>query len=56
MLEFEPFQGDNNICVFQTLEEYILRSKPWREESNHTQLLLGHIEPHSPCFIKNKWF
>ena len=29
------------------LEEYILRAKPWREKSNHTQLLLNHIEPHS---------
>ena len=36
------------IFVFlRHLEEYIVRAKPWREKSNHTQLLLNHIEPHS---------
>ena len=48
VLEFERFQDDNNIYVFETLEEYILRAKPWREKSNHTHLLLSHTEPHSP--------
>ena len=38
VLDFELFQDDNNICVFETLEEYIFRAKPWREKSNHTQL------------------
>ena len=33
---------------FLRLEEYIFRAKPWREKSNHNQLLLSHIEPHSP--------
>ena len=32
VLKFECFQDDNNICVFETLEEYILREKPWREK------------------------
>ena len=48
VLEFERFQDDNNIFVFDTLEEYIFRAKPWREKSTHNQLLLSHIEPHSP--------
>ena len=34
---------NNNICVFETLKEYIFRAKPWREKSNYTQLLLSHI-------------
>ena len=38
VLDFELFQDDNNICVFETLEGYIFRAKPWREKSNHTQL------------------
>ena len=33
VLEFERFQDDNNICVFEILEEYIFRVKPWREKS-----------------------
>ena len=48
VIEFERFQDDNNICVFQTSEEYIFRAKPWREKSNLNQLLLSHIESHSP--------
>ena len=31
VLEFERFQDQNNICVFETLEEYILLTKPWRD-------------------------
>ena len=41
MLEFGHFQGDSNICVFETLEKYIFRSKPCREKSNHIQCLGG---------------
>ena len=48
VLEFERFQDDNNICFFEALGEYILLAKPWREKLNHTQLLLSHIELHSP--------
>ena len=48
MLEFEHFQYDNNSSVFETLEEYIFRAKPWRRKSNHAQLLLSRIEQHSP--------
>ena len=33
VLGFERFQDDNNICVFEILEEYIFRVKPWREKS-----------------------
>ena len=47
VLEFERFEDDNSICAFETLEEYIFRSKPWREKSNHTKSLLSHIEPNS---------
>ena len=47
VLEFEHFQDDNNICAFETIEEHIFRAKPWREKSNHAQLLLSHIDPHS---------
>ena len=45
---FESFQDDNNICVFETLEEYIFRAESWREKSNHTQLLFSHTEHYSP--------
>ena len=58
VFEFERFQDDNNICVFETLEEYIWRAKPLREKSNHTQLLLSHTEPHSTvktCTL-SRWF
>ena len=48
VLDFEHFQDDSNICIFETLEEYIFRAKPSCEKSNHTQLFLSHIEPHSP--------
>ena len=47
VLEFECFQDDNNICVFETSEDHIFRAKPWREKSNHNKLLLSHIEAHS---------
>ena len=46
-LEFECFQSDDNICVFETLEEYIFCVKPCLKKSNYTQLLLSRIEPHS---------
>ena len=48
VLEFERFQDDNNIFVFEILDEYILLAKPWREKLNHTQLLLSHIESSIP--------
>ena len=48
VLEFERFQDDNNICVFETLEVHIFRAKPWREITNHTGSLLCHIESHFP--------
>ena len=58
VFEFERFQDDNNICVFETLDEYIWRAKPLREKSNHTQLLLSHTEPQSPVktCILSRWF
>ena len=31
-----------------TLEEYNFRAKSWREKSNHTKLLLSHVDPYSP--------
>ena len=31
-LEFERFQDDNNICVFETLEKHIFRAKLGREK------------------------
>ena len=37
LLEFERFQDDRNIFVFQALKEYILFPKPWREKSKQTQ-------------------
>ena len=48
MLDLEHFQDDSNICIFETLEEYIFRAKPSCEKSDHTQLFLSHIEPHFP--------
>ena len=48
VLEFERSQDANNICIFETLEEYIFSAKLWRETLCHTQLLLSNIEPHSP--------
>ena len=47
VLEFERFEYVANIGVFETLEEYMFRVKPWHEKSNHTQLLASHIELHS---------
>ena len=49
VLKFErSVQDDNNICVFETLEEYTFCAKPSRQKSNHSQLLLSHIELRSP--------
>ena len=38
VLEFERSQDVNNICIFETLEEYIFSAKLWREKLCHTQL------------------
>ena len=48
ILEFERFESEPNICVVEALEAYIKLSKPWREETQKTQLLLNYIKPHSP--------
>ena len=33
VLVLESFQDDNNICVFEVLQEYIIRANPWRKKS-----------------------
>ena len=48
ILEFERFESEPNICVVEALEAYIKLSKPWREGTQKTQLLLSYIKPHSP--------
>ena len=35
------------LCVAETLNEYINRSKPWRESNHEKQLLLSSIKPHN---------
>ena len=52
VLEFERFRDDNNICVFETLEEYIFRVKLWQEKSNHTQLLSHSVRTASTSKAK----
>ena len=41
ILEFERFESEPNICVVEALEAYIKLSKPWREGTQKTQLLLN---------------
>ena len=56
ILEFERFESEPNICVVEALEVYIKLSKPWREGTQKTQLLLSYIKPHSPvkaCTLSN---
>ena len=56
ILEFERFESEPNICVVEALEAYIKLSKPWKEETQKTQLLLSYIKPHSPvkaCTLSN---
>ena len=41
------FDEDKALCVVETLNEYINRSKPWKESNHEKQLLLYSIRPHN---------
>ena len=41
------FGEDKALCVVDNLNEYIKRSKPWRESNHEKQLLLSSIRPHN---------
>ena len=42
---FSAFLEDPQLCVVNCLDEYLLRSKGWRN-GHKNQLLLSHINPH----------
>ena len=42
------FGEDETLCVVETLNEYINRSKAWRESNHEKQLPLSSIRPHNP--------
>ena len=46
-INYFAFGEDKTLCVVETLNEYINRSKPWRESNNKKQLLLSSIRPHN---------
>ena len=41
------FGEDKALCVVDNLNEYIKRSKPWRESNHEKQLLLSSIRAHN---------
>ena len=41
------FDEDKALCVEETLNKYINRSKPWKESNHEKQLLLYSIRPHN---------
>ena len=41
------FGEDKALCVVETLNENINRSKPWRESNHEKHLLLSSIRPHN---------
>ena len=44
-ITYFAFDEDKALCVVETLNEYINRSKPWRESNHKKQLLLSSIRP-----------
>ena len=53
-ITYFAFGEDKALCVVKTLNEYINRSKPWRESNHEKQLLLSSVRPHNrvvPCTI-----
>ena len=46
-ITYFAFDEDKALCVVETLNEYINRSKPWRESNHEKQLLLSSIRPHN---------
>ena len=46
-LTYFAFEEDKALYVLKTLNEYINRSKPWRESNHEKQLLLSSIRPHN---------
>ena len=46
-ITYFAFDEDKALCVVETLNEYINRSKPWRESNHEKQLLLSSIRPNA---------
>ena len=46
-ITYFSFGEDKALHVVETLNEYINRSKPWRESNHEKQLLLSSIRPHN---------
>ena len=44
-VEFKAYLADPELCVVNCLNEYLLRSEPWRDGAN-TQLLLSFKKPY----------
>ena len=45
-VQFNSFPENQNLCVYRTLEIYLLKSETWR--NGKTLLLLSYIKPHKP--------
>ena len=46
-ITYFAFSEDKALCLVEKLNEYINRSKPWRESNHESQLLLSSISPHN---------
>ena len=46
-ITYFAFSEDKSLCVVETLNEYINRSKLWRESNYEKQLLLSSVRPHN---------
>lgn len=45
-IEFKNFSNNSKLCVVNTIDCYIRRTKEWRTGDKHTQLLLSTLRPH----------
>ena len=47
-IKYFAYDKDQNLCVVKTLDDYICRTKDFREKQSSSQLLLSTMKPHGP--------
>jgi len=47
-IEFRKFEGNEKLCPYQALTEYIKVTKVFREKQQTSKLFLSYVEPHKP--------
>lgn len=45
---YASYKDNKVLCVVNTLNDYMERSRPWREEPDKGLLFLSYISPHKP--------